>query len=76
MRLLHVVATGQRRGAEMFAADLVGALDGDGIDQRVAVLRGTTLAVDFPSPVSVLRKGGWMVPGLRVDGSRRFVGTP
>jgi len=67
VRLLHVVATGQRRGAEMFAADLVGALEGDGIDQRVAVLRGSTLAVDFPSPVSVLRNGGWRVPGVRVD---------
>lgn len=67
MRLLHVVATGQRRGAEMFAADLVGALERDGIDQHVAVLRGSTLTVDFPSPVSVLRNGGWRVPGVRVD---------
>lgn len=67
MRLLHVVASGQRRGAEMFAADLVGALEGDDIDQRVAVLRGSNLAVDFRSPVSVLGNGGWRVPGVRVD---------
>jgi glycosyltransferase involved in cell wall biosynthesis len=67
MRLLHVVATGQRRGAEVFAADLVRALEGDGIDQRVAVLRGSGLAVDFPSPVAVLRNVGWRVPGVRLD---------
>lgn len=67
MRLLHVVATGQRRGAEMFASDLVGALEGNGIDQRIAVLRGSHLAVDFSSPVSVLPNGGWRLPGMRVD---------
>jgi glycosyltransferase involved in cell wall biosynthesis len=67
VRLLHVVATGQRRGAEVFAADLVGALGGDGIEQRVAVLRGSGLAVAFPSAVSVLQNAGWRVPGIRVD---------
>jgi glycosyltransferase involved in cell wall biosynthesis len=40
MRVLHLIATGQRRGAEVFAADLVAALDGSGLDQRVAVLHG------------------------------------
>jgi glycosyltransferase involved in cell wall biosynthesis len=67
MRLLHVVATAQRRGAEMFAADLIAALGSDGIDQRAAVLRGSSRDVDFGAPVSVLRSGGWRVPGVRVD---------
>jgi L-malate glycosyltransferase len=67
VRLLHVVATGQRRGAEIFAADLVRALHGNGIEQRVAVLRGADRVVDFASPVSVLRNGGRRLPGVRVD---------
>lgn len=67
MRVLHVVATGQRRGAEVFAADLVGAFGGDGIEHRVAVLRGPTLAVHFASPVAVLRNGGSTLPALRVN---------
>jgi glycosyltransferase involved in cell wall biosynthesis len=67
VRLLHVVATGQRRGAEIFAADLARALSGDGIDQRVAVLRGPEVAVDFPVPLTVLGDGRSRVPALRVD---------
>ncbi|MGH7267685.1 MAG: glycosyltransferase family 4 protein, partial [Candidatus Rokuibacteriota bacterium] len=52
MRLLHVVATGTRRGAEVFASDLVGALGRLGIDQRVAVLRSTHRAdVRYEAPV-------------------------
>ena len=66
MRLLHVVATRQRRGAEMFAADLIGALGGNGIEQQVAVLRGAAGALDFPSPVAVLANGGSRIPGVRV----------
>lgn len=37
LRVLHVTATTQRRGAEVFAADLIGALDD--VEHRVAYLR-------------------------------------
>jgi glycosyltransferase involved in cell wall biosynthesis len=58
MRILHLIATGQRRGAEVFAADLVGALDTQGIDQRVAVLHGAPpWAVPFCAPVTGLGTG-------------------
>jgi glycosyltransferase involved in cell wall biosynthesis len=40
MRVLHVLATGQRRGAEVFAADLVAAMAAPDVVQRVAVLHG------------------------------------
>ena len=67
MRVLHVVATRQRRGAEIFAADLVRALSGDGIDQRVAVLRDSSAAVEFPSPIAVLGNGRSRIPALGVN---------
>lgn len=66
MRLLHVVASGQRRGAEVFASDLVGALGGAGVSQWIAVLRGPML-IDYRTEVAMLRGGGRMVPGLRVS---------
>jgi len=66
MRVLHVVATGQRRGAEVFAADLVGALDEDGVEQRVAVLHGGDLAVRYVAPTTVLGADGRGLPGTRM----------
>ena len=39
MKVLHVVATQQRRGAEVFAATLIGALQGSGVEQCVAIVR-------------------------------------
>lgn len=71
MRLLHVVATGQRRGAELFASDLVRALGelGD-YDQEVVTLHGPwPPAVAYEAPVSPLRSGGRRLLGLRVDGA-------
>jgi glycosyltransferase involved in cell wall biosynthesis len=50
MNVLHVVASGQRRGAEIFARDLIGALSRNGFDQRVLVLRGSCRDVDFGVP--------------------------
>jgi glycosyltransferase involved in cell wall biosynthesis len=53
MKVLHVVTSAERRGAEVFAADLVRALNG--IDQRVAVLARTDRsAVEFDVPVTWL----------------------
>jgi glycosyltransferase involved in cell wall biosynthesis len=55
LRILHLIATGQRRGAEVFASDLVAALDDPGLPQRVAVLRGEPpWAVPFGVPSSAL----------------------
>ena len=56
LRVLHVTATNQRRGAEVFAADLAGALQHD-LDQRLVHLRpvaGPT--VDFPCPERCLSR--------------------
>ena len=39
MRILHVVASNQARGAEISALDLIGELNRRGVEQRVAVLR-------------------------------------
>jgi glycosyltransferase involved in cell wall biosynthesis len=59
LRVLHVVATSQRRGAEIFAADLVHALEGTGIAQRVAILRPNgSQSVAYRAPVHGFRGGG------------------
>jgi glycosyltransferase involved in cell wall biosynthesis len=58
VNVLHLIATGQRRGAEVFAADLVAALDARDLDQRVAVLHGSPpWAVELRVPVAGLRAG-------------------
>jgi glycosyltransferase involved in cell wall biosynthesis len=63
MRILHLVATGQRRGAEVFTADLVAALDAPDLCQRVAVLRGgPPFEVPFGAPVTAV---GGRRPGPR-----------
>lgn len=54
--VVHVVTSDQRRGAEVFAADLVRALSTRGVEQRVVVLRpGRAVTVDFPVPTTRLR---------------------
>jgi glycosyltransferase involved in cell wall biosynthesis len=68
MRVLHVVTTAQRRGAEVFTADLVDALGRAGVAQQVAVLH----AVDGPgvrygAPVTMLGAEAWMLPGMRIS---------
>jgi glycosyltransferase involved in cell wall biosynthesis len=68
MRVLHVVATGQRRGAEIFTADLVGALEESGVTQRVGVLRGGGgLAVGYRAPTVVLGADAGGLPGIGVS---------
>lgn len=55
MRILHVVASGQRRGAEIFTSELIGALNHFGPSQRVAVLHGAEpIAVRYQAPTAVL----------------------
>lgn len=68
LKVLHVVATGTRRGAEIFASDLVRALREAGISQWVAVLHGDPpFAVEYEAPVIPLQGDGRRVPGLRID---------
>jgi glycosyltransferase involved in cell wall biosynthesis len=71
VKVLHVVATAQRRGAEVFAADLVGELERRGVDQRVAVLRDAgSEKVSFEAPTAVVPSAGWRLPGARFDPGR------
>jgi len=56
MKVLHVLASNQRRGAEVFARDLVDRL-GD-LDQRVAVLCQHDDGLVFGAPTMVLGSGG------------------
>ena len=80
LEVLHVVATRQRRGAEMFAADLVSALPRS-LGQRVAVLRDAPEPhAEFGAPVSLLPRGRLTVPALGVRAStliglRRMLAT-
>jgi glycosyltransferase involved in cell wall biosynthesis len=68
VRILHVVATGQRRGAEVFAADLCRTLSSSDVEQRVVVLRSEGgLDVAFHPPVDRLGADGWSMPGLHLD---------
>jgi glycosyltransferase involved in cell wall biosynthesis len=80
LRVLHVVATDRRRGAETFTADLVRCLNDAGVDQMVAVLRpGRSDAIPFEAPVEGMGDG-WRVPGVRlksgaVRGLRRLIAS-
>jgi glycosyltransferase involved in cell wall biosynthesis len=67
LRVLHVLATTKRRGAEVFASDLVRALNTDHISQRVAVIRPTSSDVPFEAHVATLGQGGTRESGPRMD---------
>jgi glycosyltransferase involved in cell wall biosynthesis len=68
VKVLHVVATGQRRGAEIFAADLTRTLSSAEIQQLVAVLHARdTSDVAFQPPVVGLGGDGWLVPGPNLN---------
>jgi glycosyltransferase involved in cell wall biosynthesis len=68
MRVLHVVASDQRRGGERFASDLTRALEAFGVSQRVAVLRGgSTADTSFRVPTTFLGRGRHLLPALRVE---------
>jgi glycosyltransferase involved in cell wall biosynthesis len=63
---LHVVATGERRGAEVFASDLARSLADLGVDQRVVVLHGSVVHARFPAAVETVG-GSHRLPGVRLD---------
>jgi glycosyltransferase involved in cell wall biosynthesis len=68
MKVLHVVASAERRGAELFAGDLAPRLGQMGLSQRVVVLReGRAPWVDFQVPTTILRSRRRRLPGLRLD---------
>lgn len=68
MKVLHIVATGQRRGAEVFASQLVGALAGDGVGQRVVILRSEVApSVSFAAPTTVVGSGRRPIPGVKMN---------
>jgi glycosyltransferase involved in cell wall biosynthesis len=58
VRVLHVIASGRRRGAEIFASDLIGALDRTGVSQRVVVLRDCPDPIEFGAPTTNLGADG------------------
>src|SRR5918992_1556897 len=65
-RVLHVVDSGKRRGSEIFASDLVRALNSIGVTQKVAIL-WPPLEIEFEAPLRVLPSSGRRVPGIRTD---------
>jgi len=72
------VASGQRRGAELFASALIQALATSGVDQRVAILRADRGGSIYPVPRTVLdsRRAPWEPLNLRgVRRLRRVVDT-
>ena len=55
LRVMHVVSSTDRRGAQLFASDLVAALRGSDVAQRVVALRGTDgPATLFEAPTRIL----------------------
>jgi glycosyltransferase involved in cell wall biosynthesis len=64
LRVLHVMATDQRRGAEIFADDLMRALEGEEVMQKAVVLRGG--AANGDTMKGRRPRIGAAVPGLNV----------
>ena len=72
MRILHLVSSTDRRGAQIFASDLVGALVPAGVDQHVVALRGTDgPATAFDAPRTEVVPGG----AVRRFDRRAFAGV-
>ena len=68
LRVLHVVDSGERRGAEVFTSDLVRALNSAEVEQHVAVVRGgPPFQVGYEAPTTALGANGRGIPGIGVD---------
>lgn len=67
LRVLHVVNSGRRRGAEIFASDLIRYLARHRVSQHVAVLDPGDQTLTFDASVTGLRGTGHSIPGLGVD---------
>ena len=72
MRVLHVVASGQRRGAEIFALGLIHALEASGVDQRVAILRDDGRGFTYGVPQTILSSSSRRRRPLDVQLARRL----
>jgi glycosyltransferase involved in cell wall biosynthesis len=67
MRVLHLLSTNQRRGAETFASDLIASTNGNLVHQRVLVIGPLqSAAVRFDAPVASLGANGSGIPLIRV----------
>ena len=66
LRVLHLASSAQRRGAQVFTAQLVEALR-ERAEQRVAILHGGPSSVRFPVESRVLPGDRLIVPGLGVS---------
>ncbi len=79
MRVIHVVATNERRGAEIFASDLVGAIANiGGVDQRVLIVRANGAGgVSFAASEEVIGGYSRPIPGVGIDigAARRVRGS-
>ncbi len=68
LRVLHVVSTNERRGAEMFVADLIRVMDDPGIEERVAVMRDAgNPPAPFGGATALTGPNGGLVPFLGVN---------
>ena len=68
VRVLHVISTGERRGAEVFASDLVRSLAEAGLDQHVAVVRAEGNGnVAYEAPMTILGPDSRTVRLLHLD---------
>jgi glycosyltransferase involved in cell wall biosynthesis len=68
IRVLHIVDSDQRRGAEVFASELTSVLKGQPVDQHVVTLASTTTGgLDFSVQTSALPNGGPVLPLLKID---------
>src|SRR5438067_1049974 len=68
LRVLHVLSTAERRGAQIFASDLIDALRPADLAHRVALIRSATgESMRFCAPTVTLGMNGFHLPALRVD---------
>ena len=68
MRILHVLSTAERRGAQIFTADLIGAMRSAEQHHRVALIRANEgESVTFDAPTSTLGRRGSHLTLLRID---------
>ena len=77
IRVLHVIPSDERRGAEHFAADLIRVTNGTGVSHRVVALRKAPApTVRYDAPTIFLRSSREWLPGMRVDlGRIRSIGA-
>lgn len=67
LKVLHVVANTRRRGAEVFASDLIRELNAHDVEQVVSPVKADGESqVSFDAPRVSLASAGWHVPGLRM----------